>query len=66
MGELKKGSLIGLALDRLKDLNENMAEGITREQVSRGQIKANTPLCDVSVAVTDSRRWIAALLEELK
>ena len=62
----EKGSLTGLALNRLKNLMETAHEGIASECIEKKEtLKAGTPLCDVSVAITDAQRWIRALLNEL-
>ncbi len=59
---MKKGSLEGLALDRISELLESSAKSITRDCVDRGEeLKAGTHLCNISVAITDARRWIRAL-----
>lgn len=65
MTEIRKGTLTGLALDRLKDLLELASEGITMQCVAdKAELRAGTPLCDVSVAITDAQRWVRALLNE--
>ncbi|KKN72918.1 hypothetical protein LCGC14_0406220 [marine sediment metagenome] len=63
---MKKGSLEGLALDRIKELLEVIERSITRECADKGEeLKSGTHLCDISVANTDAKRWVRALLEEL-
>jgi len=65
--EIKRGSLGGLALDRLRDLLKEASDGVTRESVARMEnLRKGTPLCDISVAITDAQRWVDALLQELK
>ena len=66
MIEIKKGSLAGLALDRLNDLLDNATDGVTSECVNnKTNLERGTPLCDISVAITDAKRWVNALLSEL-
>jgi len=51
----------------LRDLLKEASDGVTRESVARMEnLRKGTPLCDISVAITDAQRWVDALLQELK
>jgi len=64
--EMRKGNLVGLVLDRLNELMKDASNGVTEEAIRQKEVlKAETPLCDISVAITDAQRWIRALLNEL-
>ncbi len=68
MLELKKGTLVGLALDRIRELNELASDYLTKESISdkKGDIvSAGNPLSGASSAISNAQRWITALIREL-